>query len=110
MAAVAPAATLAGFRGPAAHAGAVWAGVAEVLAEYWAEAAAEAEVWVPMAATVVEFPEPAGWPAVALARPAEEFPAADLPAAAEASGCPVAGSAVTGPAAVVLAGHWSVRS
>jgi len=94
VAGVGPVAALAGFPGPAARPVAVWAAAAEVLGGYWAEAAAEAEVWVPRAATVVEFQEVAGWPAVALARLE-------------------AGSAVTGPAAIVLAGvlagHWSVR-
>jgi hypothetical protein len=63
-----------------------------------------------MAATAVEFPEPAEWLAVALglgavlAQWAAGFPA-DFPVAAEASGWPAAGSVATGPAAVVLVGR-----
>jgi lysozyme family protein len=68
---------------------------------YWAAATAAVEEEVPMAATVVEFREPAA---------AQDHPAADFLVAAEASGCRVGGSAVTGRAATVLARRWSVRA
>jgi hypothetical protein len=80
----AAAAILAEFPGPAA-----------LLVEVWAEV----EEWVPMAATVVEFAEPAGCPAAAVARPVAGFQVA-----AEVSGCSVEGSA-----AIVLARRWSRR-
>jgi hypothetical protein len=62
-----------------------------------------------MAAMAVEFPEPEGCPAVALARPAAGFSMADHLVAAGVSGCSVEGSAAIGPAAVVLARRWLKR-